>query len=51
MSHGKICYLEIPAITAEASAGFYSSIFGWTVRKRGEVSLRSTTQAALAEHG
>lgn len=39
MSHGKICYLEIPAITAEASAGFYSRIFGWTVRKRGDGEL------------
>ena len=39
MSHGKICYLEIPAITAEASAGFYRSIFGWTVRKRGDGEL------------
>src|SRR6266511_1650928 len=39
MSHGKICYLDIPAITAEASAGFYSSIFGWTVRKRGDGEL------------
>jgi uncharacterized protein len=36
MSHGKICYLEIPAIMAEGSAGFYSSIFGWTVRKRSD---------------
>lgn len=34
--HGKICYLEIPAITGEASAQFYSSIFGWTVRTRGD---------------
>jgi len=39
MSHGKICYLEIPAITAEESAGFYRSIFGWTVRKRGDGEL------------
>ena len=39
MSHGKICYLEIPAITAEASANFYRSIFGWTVRKRGDGEL------------
>ena len=39
MSHGKICYLEIPAITAEASAGFYRSIFGWNVRKRGDGEL------------
>jgi uncharacterized protein len=39
MAHGKICYLEIPAITAEASAGFYRNIFGWTVRKRGDGAL------------
>jgi predicted enzyme related to lactoylglutathione lyase len=39
MSHGKICYLEIPAKTAEASAEFYSSIFGWKVRKRGDGEL------------
>src|SRR5712671_6212876 len=39
MSHGKICYLEIPAKTAEASADFYSAIFGWKVRKRGDGEL------------
>jgi len=39
MSHGKICYLEIPARTAEASADFYSTIFGWKVRKRGDGAL------------
>jgi predicted enzyme related to lactoylglutathione lyase len=39
MSHGQICYLEIPADTAEASAAFYSSIFGWTVRTRGDGEL------------
>lgn len=39
MAHGKICYLEIPAKTAEASAEFYSSIFGWKVRKRGDGEL------------
>lgn len=39
MPHGKICYLEIPAKTAEASADFYSSIFGWKVRKRGDGAL------------
>jgi uncharacterized protein len=33
MPHGKICYLEIPAKTAEASADFYSSIFGWKIRR------------------
>ena len=39
MPHGKICYLEIPANTAEASAEFYRSIFGWKVRKRGDGEL------------
>jgi predicted enzyme related to lactoylglutathione lyase len=39
MPHGKICYLEIPAHRAEDSSGFYSSIFGWKVRNRGDGSL------------
>ena len=39
MSHGKICYLEIPANAAEDSAQFYSSIFGWKVRTRGDGAL------------
>ena len=39
MPHGKICYLEIPADTAEASAAFYTRIFGWTVRTRGDGEL------------
>ena len=39
MPHGKICYLEIPADTAEASAAFYSQIFGWKVRPRGDGEL------------
>ena len=39
MAHGKICYLEIPARTGEESAGFYSKIFGWKVRARGDGEL------------
>ena len=39
MPHGKICYLEVPAKTAEASADFYSTIFGWKIRKRGDGQL------------
>ena len=39
MPHGKICYLEIPATSAAASAQFYSDIFGWQVRKRGDGEL------------
>lgn len=36
MPDGKICYLEIPAVDIDASAGFYSSVFGWSVRVRGD---------------
>ena len=39
MPHGKICYLEIPAARAEDSAEFYSSLFGWKVRQRGDGHL------------
>ena len=39
MPHGKICYLEIPANRAEDSARFYSDIFGWKVRERGDGNL------------
>jgi len=39
MPHGKVCYLEVPAMTAEASANFYRDIFGWTIRKRGDGEL------------
>ena len=39
MPHGKICYLEIPANKAKDSAEFYSRIFGWKVRERGDGNL------------
>lgn len=39
MPHGKICYLEIPALTADSSAPFYADIFGWKVRPRGDGNL------------
>lgn len=39
MPHGKICYLEIPSKTAESSAEFYSTIFNWKVRSRGDGNL------------
>ncbi len=48
MPHGKICYLEIPAKTAQASADFYSSIFGWTVRKRGDAELAFDDTAGVS---
>jgi uncharacterized protein len=36
MADGKICYLEIPATDIEASATFYSEVFGWKIRARGD---------------
>ena len=39
MPHGKICYLEIPANRAEDAAKFYSHIFDWKVRERGDGNL------------
>lgn len=34
--NGKICYIQIPAIDVAASAAFYSEVFGWNVRTRGD---------------
>jgi hypothetical protein len=36
MPHGKICYLELPTSNVAQSAAFYSNVFGWTMRKRGD---------------
>jgi uncharacterized protein len=34
--NGKICYVEIPATDPAQSAAFYSRVFGWTIRQRGD---------------
>lgn len=34
--NGKLCYLEIPAVDVQQSADFYSKIFGWRLRTRGD---------------
>jgi predicted enzyme related to lactoylglutathione lyase len=34
--HGKICYIELPAADPALSARFYSEIFGWKIRARGD---------------
>ncbi len=39
LGNGKICYLELPAIDAEASAKFYKTVFGWNIRKRKDGSI------------
>ena len=35
-ANGKICYLEMPAVDVGQSAEFYSNVFGWQVRRRGD---------------
>jgi uncharacterized protein len=35
-AHGKICYMEMPAIDVQRSADFYAKVFGWRIRKRGD---------------
>jgi uncharacterized protein len=34
-THGKICYLEVPASKVAQSASFYAKVFGWRMRTRG----------------
>jgi predicted enzyme related to lactoylglutathione lyase len=34
--NGKICYVEMPATDIRRSADFYSGVFGWKVRTRGD---------------
>jgi hypothetical protein len=35
-ANGKLCYLEIPALDIERSATFYTDVFGWQPRTRGD---------------
>src|ERR1700738_1312962 len=36
--NGKICYIEIPATDVPRSAEFYSKVFSWNIRTRGDGS-------------
>ncbi len=38
-ANGKICYVELPTDDVQRSADFYSGVFGWTVRRRGDGRL------------
>jgi uncharacterized protein len=44
-TNGKICYIEIPSSNIETSSGFYQTIFGWDIRKRGDGSVSFTDTA------
>jgi len=43
--NGKICYIEMPTTDVARSADFYSRVFGWRTRKRGDgaVAFDDTT--------
>lgn len=34
--NGKICYIELPTSDVKKSAAFYSKVFGWDIRVRGD---------------
>jgi hypothetical protein len=36
LANGKICYIEIPSTDIARSADFYSRVFGWRIRQRGD---------------
>jgi uncharacterized protein len=37
-ANGKICYIEIPTTDIARSADFYTKVFGWKTRQRGDGS-------------
>jgi uncharacterized protein len=39
MLHGKVAYLQIPAVDIPASARFYQEVFGWGIRERSDGGL------------
>lgn len=38
LANGKICYIEIPSVDIQRSADFYTRVFGWQIRQRGDGS-------------
>lgn len=48
--HGKICYLEIPAIDVRRSSEFYAKVFAWELRTRGDGAV-AFNDAACAVSG
>jgi len=36
LANGKICYIEMPATDVGRSADFYTRVFGWKTRQRGD---------------
>ncbi len=59
--HGKVCYIQMPAVDIRATAAFYQAVFNWTIRERGdgevafddgvgEVSGMWSTDLAAVDH-
>lgn len=44
-AHGKVSYIEIPALDINRSATFYAKVFGWRIRQRsnGKTAFDDTT--------
>lgn len=40
--HGRVAYIQIPALDVRASAAFYAEIFGWEIRGGGDSHLSFT---------
>jgi predicted enzyme related to lactoylglutathione lyase len=36
LANGKICYIEIPSTDIARSVDFYTKVFGWKTRQRGD---------------
>jgi predicted enzyme related to lactoylglutathione lyase len=43
--HGRLAYVQIPALDVNASAAFYKDIFGWQIRGGGASHLSFTDAA------
>jgi uncharacterized protein len=39
LANGKVCYIEIPAVEIQRSAGFYEQVFDWRIRQRGDGNI------------
>jgi predicted enzyme related to lactoylglutathione lyase len=38
-ANGKICYVELPTTDVSRSSEFYKTVFGWSIRTRGNGSV------------
>ena len=43
--HGRLAYIQIPALDVHASAAFYKNLFGWHIRGGGDSHLSFTDTA------